>query len=1015
VLYGRSTPPHGTPQRAFPTALLALILAACLLPALSAGAQSTGSPQVSAAPIVIKADQAARWSDGAAEIWLLRGHCEVKQGLRHVRGDEAVVWIDLDDGGRCLGTLTAYFEGNVALDGASRAGVSGIRQAGWLDRFTSTQPPRVECGPPQPEPQGKPAVFHSAAARRDALRHGDVRRTQFEEVAPDNGAPPPGTRRIFGEARGDVGIQAQVFPSPDGSESIATIDSGIHLIIEGVEVEGFDASMGVIDILADRMVIWTSPLDQLDFGGQSLQDSNQPLELYMEGNLVFRQGDRVIYADRMYYNVPQRTGMILDAELLTPAPQYSGLVRLRAEQIEQIGEGRFLAHDAWITSSRMGQPTYRMESSEIYYEDHEVPAVDPETGLPLVDPMTGEMVIEHERLASSFNNVLRIGELPVFYWPAIVTDLEDPTFYLRRIQVRSDDIFGTQVLTDWDTYEVLGIPRIRGTDWEFSVDYLSERGPAGGTRFKYNRNDTLFGVPSSYGGFVDAWAIYDTGRDVLGGGRNGIVPEEEFRYRVLGRHRQQLPGDIRFTAELGLISDRNFLEQYYENEWDEFKDQTTGIELKKIYDNQSLNLWADARVNDFFTQTEWLPRVDHFWLGESLFGDSFTWFEHSQASYARLRTASTPEDPTDAATFDLLPWEENASGERLITRQELDYPFELGPFKVVPYLLGELGHWGEVLDGQDTQRAFGQAGVRASIPFWASNPDVESGLFNVHGIAHKVVFDAEYFFADSNRDLDEFPLYDPLDDDNIEDFRRRFSFNTFGAPPIPLRFDERFYALRTGLQSQVTSPATEIADDLQELRLGVRQRWQTKRGMPGERRIIDWIVLDTQATIFPDSGRDNFGEALGLAEYDFRWHVGDRVTLLSSGGFDFFDDGQELMSVGVILNRPPKGSIYLGFHSLQGPIDAEVLTASFSYRLSPKWLASASTSIDFGTQEATIGQSLSLTRIGEAFLVSFNFFNDANKDNVGMSLAIEPRFLPMVQLGRGPGAQIPLAGLYGLE
>ena len=71
--------------------------------------------------------------------------------------------------------------------------------------------------------------------------------------------------------------------------------------------------------------------------------------------------------------------------------------------------------------------------------------------------------------------------------------------------------------------------------------------------------------------------------------------------------------------------------------------------------------------------------------------------------------------------------------------------------------------------------------------------------------------------------------------DNAE-FRRRFRFNTFNGT-TPLQFDERLYALRSGMQNFVTAPSAEIADRLAALRFGARQRWQTKRG-PAERRRI---------------------------------------------------------------------------------------------------------------------------------------------------------------------------------
>ena len=64
--------------------------------------------------------------------------------------------------------------------------------------------------------------------------------------------------------------------------------------------------------------------------------------------------------------------------------------------------------------------------------------------------------------------------------------------------------------------------------------------------------------------------------------------------------------------------------------------------------------------------------------------------------------------------------------------------------KVVPYVLGELGYWGEDLDGQPLNRAYYQAGVRATLPMWSVDPTVESTLWNVHGLAHKVEFELEF-------------------------------------------------------------------------------------------------------------------------------------------------------------------------------------------------------------------------------------------------------------------------------
>ncbi|MGE0758783.1 MAG: organic solvent tolerance protein OstA, partial [Pirellulaceae bacterium] len=588
------------------------------------------------------------------------------------------------------------------------------------------------------------------------------------------------------------------------------------------------------------------------------------------------------------------------------------------------------------------------------------------------------------------------------------------------VRLKNDNVFGTQVLLDFDTYQVLGWKRIDGTEWTFSTDYLSDRGLALGTDFRYDRPEFL-GVPGRATGFLDAWGIKEEGLDNLGFDRRVLLPEEEYRGRVLGRHRQQLAGGFQFTAEAGLISDRNFLEQYFEQEWDQEKDQITGLELKRYVGNSSWSLTADVRVNDFFTQTERLPRLDHFLTGQSVFG-FLTWHGHSQAGYEHLRPAVPPDprNPTEVALFDPLAWETDAEGLRVATRQELDWPVQLGAVKVVPYVLGEAAHWGEDLTGNELTRYLGQTGVRASLPFWRVDPMVQSTLFNLNGLAHKVLLETEFLYADAEENLSSLPLYDPVDDDSTEHFRRRLFFNTFGGPAgvggpnVPLMFDERYFLLRSGIQSWVASPTTEVADDLMLAKVAVRQRWQTKRGAPGQERIVDWIEFDAEGVYFPKEDEDNFGEPWGLLNYDFRWHVGDRLTLLSDGFADVFGQGLRTATLGALINRPERGSLYVGIRSIEGPISSNIVTSAVSYRMSEKWIFTGAASFDFG-ETGNIGQSIQLTRIGESALVRLGFNYDASRNNLGVNLAIEPRFLASSRLGRIGGVQIPPAGAYGLE
>ena len=82
-------------------------------------------------------------------------------------------------------------------------------------------------------------------------------------------------------------------------------------------------------------------------------------------------------------------------------------------------------------------------------------------------------------------------------------------------------------------------------------------------------------------------------------------------------------------------------------------------------------------------------------------------------------------------------------------------PFQVGPVKVVPYGLGEVADWGEDIAGNRIQRAYGQAGVRASMPMWSVDPTIQSTLWNVNGIAHKVVLDVEFSYTNASSNVDQ--------------------------------------------------------------------------------------------------------------------------------------------------------------------------------------------------------------------------------------------------------------------
>ena len=168
-------------------------------------------------------------------------------------------------------------------------------------------------------------------------------------------------------------------------------------------------------------------------------------------------------------------------------------------------------------------------------------------------------------------------------------------------------------------------------------------------------------------------------------------------------------------------------------------------------------------------------------------------------------------------------------------------------------------------------------------------------------------------------------------------------------------------------------------------------------------------------TFFPDATRDNFGTDAGLLDYNFVWHVGDRLTLLSNGLFDFFGDGQKVVSMGMFLTRPPRGALYAGFTVLDGPIHSDVLSMSYSYWMSPKWITTCGMSIDL-KEPQNFGPSFQIIRVGESMLIGLNFNYVPALRTGGVSLTIQPRFVPKTgNLNQQPGIQVGQAGAFGVE
>ena len=815
-------------------------------------------------------------------------------------------------------------------------------------------------------------------------------------------------RRVQFASRSDnsFSVAYQPYSRQDpGRGGIAVLTGGINLIIEGIAVAGNHNILAgdTVDISADNAVIWTANPGKIQSGTSYAESESFDFEIYLEGNIIYRDGPRVIQASRMYYDAKHKIAYILDGQLSAPISEMSGVegyVRLKADILRQMGEGLFTARNTLVTTSQLGEPTYSLRSQTL--------RLDRRVSQPFGSSESG-----FRQVVVAESNYIAVRNTPVFYWPWIATDVENPTFYIKNFSYGSSSRNGHTVKTLWDPFQILNIRRPDSVAGDVSVTWMEKRGLGHGANFRYGA-PTFCHIPGSSTGKFVYWGIHDQGRDQLGGVRDSVGFPDKYRYRLHWAHQQQAdlslpflggPWDIR--SAVGKTSDRNFVNSYFNSVWHTEENATTAIDLTRRIENTSFTLSAAYALDKHYTHANWLPRLDHYGLGESLLNDYLTWYQHTRIGMVDYHTASTPSDvENDGKYFRYLPWEVtpgsslepyNAStldgtGLAFSTRHEIDLPIQAGVFKIVPYGLVDFSVWGKDRTGDATDRLYGQGGVRLNLPIWKVNPRVSSRTWYLNGLAHKIDLNAEYMYAQANRNMEDLVLTDPLDTWSIDDFRRRYLVTNsyFGGEMLP-KFDPRYYALRSGLAGNVAAGNMEIADDMHMLRLGMTHRFQTKRGSVGNRHILDWITFSTHMNFYPQT-EHNFGKNVGLLDYNVLWHVGDRFSLFSEGIYDVFEDGQNLTRLGGVWNRPDRGSVSVMLDQLSGIMERTYLSLAVGYTMNEKYSMSYMTSHDL-REGQNVGHNFMLVRTGESFRFLVGAVYSEALSEWSFSIGLEPVFL----------------------
>jgi lipopolysaccharide assembly outer membrane protein LptD (OstA) len=917
--------------------------------------------------LIMKASSARTWADGATNVVMLEGPVRIDLDRTKMTADRAVVWIAPLKGG-LLEEQRAEIAllGNVTVDQQGQVQRSGDR---LLVTATVRGVIRVTAGRREVGKAEQSELYQEAKALRplEATATG-------EEI--ENWAATPTTRAATGPATTQATSQPSrrtpqpVIFSADKEVSVTTSDGTVALVVTGnVKLFQRRGLAESIEMQADRAVLFTPlhSLKEVSTSERYTKVEEAIVAAYLEGDVRIvhspgraKAADQRMVAARVYYDFETDRAVLTDAVLHTVEPLRNIPVIVRAQTLRQLSQGEYRAEKVKLTQSSFFTPSYDIGMKQAYIR--QVETGDPQLGT--LTNFVGKGV------------TYDLQGTPLFWWPVIGGTFTERGGILRNLEFTSGKKYGTGMKTELGLFELLGKLPPEDVDASLSLDYFHERGPAVGLNGKYAGGFVTEQTkqPWAFEGHYETYVVNDHGEDDLGRKRLDVEPDQNLRYRVVWEHQHFFPDNWQVQLTGALISDATFQEEWFRSDFERQRPLDTAIYLKHQDQSEAFTLLYSIQPNDFVTagtamqeqaEVERTPEVGYHLIGKSLGEEGLTFFSDNTAGGYRFQGSNAPIFVTatpDADVKDLvrrregfrasdspgLPSYGRTGTPTRVTyrgdfRQEVDYPFSVGQFRVVPYVMGRYTWYSQSPDPNESSndRLFAGAGLRMTTAFWKVDDSFKSEIFDLHRLRH--VVEPELNVFTSAQSISREHLY---------------------------QYDE---------------PIDEI-NDISAVQIALHQRWQTKRGGAGRWRSVDFFSLNVEGNFFANKPPDDelapvafrglyystlpeASLARNSINADATWRVSDTTAILSDAQYSLDDSTLATASIGLAAARDERLGYFIGLRYIDSgtytPITAAgtplakdlhsvVLTGAINYELTPKYTISARQSFDFGTSEKVL-------------------------------------------------------------
>ena len=866
---------------------------------------------VSQQPISLSADSIKTWDEDGDKVFFAEGNVTLEQGEIRITTNSLVSWfteVKVDQ--FVEGYLEVYSDSKVAL---SQEGVVDDYEHMFLQLITTAG---IVINPLK----GKIQSFEEGQNIEAYLRGKMIRdegKGEFASKESPRGIPvgPPVSMPA-------EGIPVEIFA--DDIDSWIERDVRIIVATGNVRIEKSGETIN-----ADNVILY---LDQKKENEE--EDSKQVFrEIYAEGNVTLKRGQDVMIADKVFENVKEEKGILVNSTMRTTFGEAAIPLYIRGEEIKHRGKEEYDVKNGSFSSCTYGHPHFHFKSSNIRL-----------------------FKSQQQTLVSTQKDTFYAGNIPIFYIPFLSFDLKNNKSLLKEWETGTASRYGKFVRTDWDVYSLTSSTNM--SDWSeltFSADYLSMRGPAAGLDFEYTK-PKVSGLASAY--YINDKATSDI---------NSVPIEDNDRGQILWRHRQLLRGDWRADIELSQVSDRSFFREFYELEFKSEKDRETLIYLRKISDNKGITFLAERQLRTYDTlvdskrlnrKNESLPELKYRIIGEPLWEGKLNYTSETELTYQSRLFNGIPSNQaveaflgrgallTAERVFDREPFSRRLAPEetfRFDTDHILTAPFHVFGVRFTPFMGARLTGYSESVkidpvtlenrgNGAPRGRIAGTLGFKANTTL-SRTYSIYNKFFNINRLRHIIIPEARFnvipIVTQGPEDLNQFDGVDAL-------------------------------------------------DTYQSIVLGVRNRFQTKRGETGGEIPVDFLDVGIEFNLFPGSAglnrkRDDF------IKLDLALKLNEKISLVSEHNeFNLNTGGVDIFNFGLSYNNMPKWQLYVGNRFIEGISSSLVISST--YALSEKWQIGFFEQYDFKTRQLDLNDQ-AVTQTAESSnlntnLVVSRFFHD---------------------------------------